>query len=79
MGTCRNQLRSGRERIEKSGARGRQVEPPCSSQSEMILDQTRGGRKQHVGRDGGHYEGIDVIRSQPPGRHQPADRLGSHC
>ena len=57
-----HQLRPNRQRVEKAGAGGGQIEPPGTRESELVLDQTGGGREEHVGRDGGDDKRVDIVR-----------------
>ena len=61
VGSGPNQMGARCESVQKSGARGHQIKTPGMGRSETFLDQAGSGRKQHVGRDGAHQNGIQIF------------------
>ena len=55
-----DELRTGRERKEEAGARCGEVEPPCVVGADLRLNEARRGGKQHVGRDSGDDDRVDL-------------------
>ena len=57
-----HELGADRQRVCETGACGRKVESPCVLRAEAILNEARGGGKQHVRRDGGNDNELDFLR-----------------
>ena len=56
----RDQGRARGQAVQKTGTGGAQVEAPGAMRAQAILNQARGGRKQHVGRHGADQDGVQL-------------------
>ncbi len=78
VNATRHQLSAGRKPVEKSRASRGQIEAPRPAQTQSILDEAGGRRKEHVGCDRRHDDGIDLIMRKTPLRQQTSHRLSTH-
>ena len=60
-----NELGADGQRIEKSGTRGRKIEAPGARGANLVLNQTRCRRKEHVRGYGGDDDQLDLTRFDP--------------
>jgi hypothetical protein len=74
----RDQGGPGRQAVQKTGTGGDQVEAPGPVRAQAILDQARGGRKQHVGRHRANQNGVQFGARDAAGGQRHTRGLGSH-
>lgn len=72
------ELGAGGERIEETGAGGRDVEAPGGAEPELVLNEAGRGGKEHVRCDSRDQDCVDVIRAQTPLFHEPPYRSSTH-
>src|SRR6266852_3431711 len=58
----RNELRSGLQAINKGGTGSREIESPDIFRAELILNETSGRGKEHVGRNRSHNDRVEIGR-----------------
>jgi hypothetical protein len=78
MRAAGDQLGARRECVEEAGTGGRKIEAPGPGEVELILNETGGCGKEHVGGDGRHDDSVDVPRSELATGHEPANGFGAH-
>ena len=74
---ARHELARGRQRVGEGRARGAEIEAPRATRAELVLDEARRAREEHVGRDRTHDDDADVVGRQPRVRDRLARRLGA--
>ncbi len=66
-----DELRAGDQREQEARAGGREIESPGVLRADLLLDQAGRGGEEHVRRDGGDDDQVDLLGAHAPVLQQP--------